>query len=261
MIHRRAMVPALCALLGGLAVLASLHARAADTAAPPSDPRSQAPLDFTGYWVSLVTEDWRFRMLVADPGDTESIPLNPEGIKAAAAWNPEQARSATGEACRAFGAGGIMRIPGRLHITWQDDSTLRIETDSGTQTRLLHFGGHAPLDEAPSWQGYSVASWQGLTPQRRGVDQTKKEGYLQVTTSALRPGYLRTNGVPYSAETQLLEYFDSFKEANGDEYLVVTTVVKDPQYLTLPFVTSSHFRKQPDARGWDPTPCRADEPR
>jgi hypothetical protein len=93
------------------------------------------------------------------------------------------------------------------------------------------------------------------------VDQSKKEGYLQVTTTALRPGYLRTNGVPYGADTQLLEYFDSFKEANGDEYLVVTTVVKDAQYLTLPFVTSSHFRKLPDSRGWDPTACRADEPR
>jgi hypothetical protein len=260
MIRSRAMVQALFALLGAISMVPR-HAQAAETAASVPDARSQAPLDFTGYWVSLVTEDWRFRMMVADPGDTESIPLNPEGVKAAAAWNPQQARAASDEACRAFGAGGIMRIPGRLHIIWQDANTLKIETDSGTQTRLLHFGGRAPTNEAPTWQGYSVANWQRLTPQRRGVDLTKKEGYLQVTTSALRPGYLRTNGVPYGADTQLLEYFDSFKEANGDEYLVVTTVVNDAQYLTLPFVTSSHFRKLPDAGGWDPTPCRVDEPR
>ncbi|MGA2564541.1 MAG: hypothetical protein ABSF96_13345 [Steroidobacteraceae bacterium] len=260
MIRRRAMPQALFALLGAISVV-PLHGQAAESAASVPDARSQAPLDFTGYWISLVTEDWRFRMLVADPGDTESVPLNPEGIKAAAAWNPQQARAASDEACRAFGAGGIMRIPGRVHITWQDANTLKIETDSGTQTRLLHFGGHAATNEAPTWQGYSVARWQGLTPQRRGVDLTKKEGYLQVTTTALRPGYLRTNGVPYGADTQLLEYFDSFKEANGDEYLVVTTVVNDTQYLTQPFVTSSHFRKLPDATGWDPTPCRAGEPR
>jgi hypothetical protein len=258
MIGSRAMLPGLFALL---ASVAPLYAQGAETVESVPDARSQAPLDFTGYWVSLVTEDWRFRMLVGDPGDTESIPLNPEGVKAAASWNPQQARAASAEACRAFGAGGIMRIPGRLHITWQDANTLEIETDSGTQTRLLHFGGRAPTNQVPSWQGYSVASWQGLTPQRRGVDLTKKEGYLQVKTTALRPGYLRTNGVPYGADAQLLEYFDSFKEANGDEYLVVTTVVNDAQYLTQPFVTSSHFRKLPDARGWDPTPCRADEPR
>jgi hypothetical protein len=260
MMRTRALPQALFALLGALSVV-PLHGQVAATAVPVPDARSQAPLDFTGYWVSLVTEDWRFRMLVADPGDTESIPLNPEGVKAAAAWNPQQARAASDEACRAFGAGGIMRIPGRLHITWQDANTLKIETDSGTQTRLLRFGGRAATNEAPTWQGYSVARWQGLAPQRRGVDLTQKEGYLQVTTTALRPGYLRTNGVPYGADTQLLEYFDSFKEANGDEYLVVTTVVTDAQYLTLPFVTSSHFRKLPDATGWDPTPCRADEPR
>jgi hypothetical protein len=247
-------------LLGVLSLL-PLHGRAAETAEAAPDARSQAPLDFTGYWVSLVTEDWRYRMMVADPGDTESIPLNPEGVKAAAAWNPQQARAASDEACRAFGAGGIMRIPGRLHITWQDANTLKIETDSGTQTRLLHFGGRAPLNAAPTWQGYSVANWQGLTPRRRGADLSKKEGYLQVTTSALRAGYLRTNGVPYGADTQLLEYFDSFKEANGDEYLVVTTVVNDAQYLTQPLVTSSHFRRLPDAGGWDPTVCRAAEPR
>ncbi len=32
-----------------------------------------------------------------------------------------------------------MSVPGRLHITWQDANTLRIDTDAGRQTRLVRF--------------------------------------------------------------------------------------------------------------------------
>ena len=211
-------------------------------------------------------------MLVADSGDTESVPLNAEGVKLAKAWDPVQAKADSDHACRAFGAAGLMRIPGRLHISWQDGNTLRVDTDAGTQTRVFHFGGGAaPADDAPSWQGYSSATWEGLAPHRApaaqrlaagaGAASNGAEGYLQVVTTRLLPGYLRTNGVPYGPATHLLEYYDGFKEANGDEYLVITTIVEDPEYLTQPFVTSSHFLRQKDASGWDPTPCRADEPR
>ena len=241
-----------------------LQAQGAGTPATPADARAQAPQDLTGYWVSLVTEDWRFRMLVADPGDTESVPLNPVGIKAAKAWNPQQAKTDGADACKAFGAAGLMRIPGRVHITWQDGTTLKVQTDSGTQTRLFHFGGNALAGEPPSWQGYSVASWQGMAPRGpfgRGPVAGQKEGYLQVITTDLRPGYLRTNGVPYSGHTRLLEDYDTFAERGGDRYLVITTIVHDPAYLTQPFVTSTHFKKLPDGSGWDPTVCRGDEPR
>ena len=250
----------LTALAGALAV----PVQAQQSAPAASDARAGAPLDLTGYWVALVTEDWRFRMLVADPGDTESIPLNPEGVKIAKAWDPQQARADTDNACKAFGAAGLMRIPGRVHISWQNNNTLKVETDSGMQTRLLRFGGVPPANVSSSWQGYSVARWRGMRPPLPGVTTVaaqKKEGYLQVDTSDLRPGYLRTNGVPYGAATRLLEYYDSFTELNGDRYLVITTIVKDPEYLTEPFVTSSHFKWLADASGWDPTPCRADEPR
>jgi len=224
--------------------------------------REQAPQDLTGYWVSLVTEDWRFRMMVADPGDTESVPLNAEGLKVAKSWNPDQARADNANACKAFGAAGLMRIPGRLHISWQGDNVLKIQTDSGTQTRLFYFSKPLPRDESLSLQGYSVARWQGTgSRQPLGRSQKTKEGYLEVITDHLLPGYLRTNGVPYSSGTKLLEYYDGFREANGDVYLVITTVVTDATYLTQPFVTSSHFKQQPGNSGWDPTPCRADEPR
>jgi hypothetical protein len=76
-------------------------------------------------------------------------------------------------------------------------------------------------------------------------------------TTNMRAGYLRKNGVPYSENALLTEYFDVAPLPNGDQLLVVTAIVEDSSYLTQPFVVSSHFRKQADAKGWDPTPCSA----
>ena len=59
-------------------------------------------------------------------------------------------------------------------------------------------------------------------------------------------GNLRKNGVPYSENASLVEYFDRFSESNGDTWLVVTSIVTDRQYLTQPFVTTTHFKKIPD---------------
>jgi hypothetical protein len=237
--------------------------------APPKSPREAAPVDFTGYWVSVVTEDWRWRMVTPIKGDFASIPLNAEGRRVGLLWDPSK-DDASGESCRAYGAPAIMRLPGRLHITWQDDRTLKIETDSGTQTRLLHFtqgspqSPKPPANTKPSWQGYSTAQWEqpvrgtgtplpGLGATRQGAGGRS----LEVVTTQLRPGYLRKNGPPYSANAIVSEYFDLSKERNGDTWFVVTTIVEDPQYLTEPFVTSTNFKKQADGSGWDPQPCRA----
>jgi hypothetical protein len=73
----------------------------------------------------------------------------------------------------------------------------------------------------------------------------------------MKPGYLRKNGVPYSSDAVLTEYFTTIKEDNGDEYLIVTTMLDDPTYLAGPYVRSAQFRKQKDASGWNPTPCSA----
>jgi hypothetical protein len=230
---------------------------------PPVTPKANEPLDLTGYWVSVVTEDWRYRMVTPPKGDFPGLPVNAEGRRVANTWDPAK-DIAAGEQCRSYGAGAIMRVPERLHITWQDDTTLKLETDAGMQTRLFHFGGTPPQGTAPSWQGYSVANWEGLNPRvsALGFGQTDgvrpgQEGYLKVLTSQLRPGYLRKNGVPYSANATVEEYFDSFKEPNGDIWLIVTAIVTDPQYLAQPYITSSNFKKLPDASGWNPTQCEA----
>ena len=252
-------------LAGCLFLFAStLHAQGRGAPkGPPPTPQAAAPADFTGYWVSVVTEDWRWRMVTPIKGDFAGIPLNAEGRRLGNAWDPAKDEAA-GNQCKAYGAAAILRVPGRLHITWQDENTLKIETDQGMQTRLLHFGGKPPQNEQPSGQGYSVAQWEqplrGTGLPQAGLGATREGGQgrsLEVVTTHLSPGYLRKNGPPYSAGTVLKEYFDLSKERNGDTWFVVTTVVEDAQYLSEPFVTSTNFRKEPDVSKWTPTPCSA----
>src|SRR5690606_22755551 len=139
-----------------LCLLAILPAQAQP---PQAAAREAAPWDPSGYWVSLVTEDWRFRMLAAPAGDYPGIALTPRGQAIAQAWDPA-ADAAAGELCKAYGAGGIMRMPTRLNIHWQGDDVLAIETDAGRQTRLLKFGAAQDEDGAGTLQGVSRASWQ-----------------------------------------------------------------------------------------------------
>jgi hypothetical protein len=226
-------------------------------AAPPTA-RASAPKDFTGYWVAVVTEHWHLRMEMPPKGEFAMLPLTPAAREAANKWTA--AEDAGGNECRSYGAASIMRIPGRLHIHWADDSTLQIDTDSGTQTRMLHFGAPAPSDFQPTWQGYSVAQWAGVSMGRAGRTPGPN-GDLGVVTTKMKAGYLRKNGVPYSENTRLQEYFDTFTEPEGTSWLVVTSIITDPMYLTGPYATTNHFKKIPDTQGWDPTPCRADQPR
>jgi len=223
-------------------------------AGPAATGRAAALKDLTGYWVSVVAEHWHLRMLVPPKGNFEMLPLNAEARRVANTWDPAK----ESEPCKSYGAAAIMRVPGRLHIQWADDNTLRIDTDSGTQTRLFHFGGTTPAAQPPQWQGYSVAAWERAA---RGGGEGGAAGDLKVTTTHMRAGYLRKNGVPYSENTSLEEYFDMFSEPNGDTWLVVDSIVRDSQYLTQPYITSVAFKKLPNASGWDPTPCRADQPR
>ena len=222
----------------------------------PETPRAAAPIDLTGYWVSVVTEDWRFRMMTPAKGDYPSIPLNAEGRRVADRWDPAKDEAA-GDTCKSYGAAAIMRMPGRIHITWQDDLTVKVETDTGAQTRLFHFGRPQPPAGPPTWQGFSVAEWEYAGGGRRGRAAVQG-GDLKVVTTHLRPGYLQKNGVPYSGDAVVTEHFDALnKEPNGDQWLIVTTLVEDPQYLNQPFQRSTHFKRQADETGWDPSPCTA----
>ena len=201
-------------------------------------------MDLTGYWVSYVTENWRYRMVTPAKGEYRRIPSSRAALPIIDAWDPA-ADERAGNQCKSYGAGNIMSVPGRLHITWQDADTLKIETDAGTQTRLFHFAPRTGTTSQASWQGDSTATWE---PAADG-------GSLRVVTSNLRAGYLRKNGVPYSERATVTEHFDLTPLADNGKLLLVTTIVDDPVYLTGPYVVSPHFKKEPDGSKWDPTPC------
>jgi hypothetical protein len=225
-------------------------------------PRSGAFLDLTGQWVSVITEDWRWRMVTPPKEDTASVPLNPAGRKLADAWDLDADR-ARGDLCKAFGPPGLIRQPGRLRIRWENDNTLLVEFDAGMQTRRFHFGAPAPA-ASPSLQGHSVARWV-RQPQNRGIfgrGGAASGGSLEVITTNLTTGYLRPNGVPYSDRTTVKEFFDSFTLPDNDgTWLIVTTVIADPVYLTQEFVVSSQFKKEPEGSKWNPRPCDIPAPR
>jgi hypothetical protein len=273
-----------CSLLGMFAgFLAAQPQPAAGTAA--GTPKSVAPVDITGYWVSVITEDWAYRMMTPPKGDFTSLPLNPEGVKAGNAWDPAKDVSA-GEQCKAYGAGGIMRMPVRLHITWQDENTLKVEIDNGNQVRLFHFNDVQAPAQA-DWQGFSAAHWETV---REGLGQAapagalngpgaanfggggrggaggfingtpitpnQMSGSLKVTTTKMRPGYVRRNGAPYSGNAVMTEFFDRTTEKNGDVWLIHTSSLDDSQYFSVPLLLTDHYKREPDGSKFNPRPCR-----
>jgi hypothetical protein len=231
----------------------------------PANARAAAPIDLTGWWVAVITEDWRWRMVTPLRGDFANIPASPAAYPVGAAWDPAKDEAA-GDSCKAYGAPALLRRPGRLHIVWENDDTLRIDADEGTQTRLLRFGAAPAATEVPSLQGFSSARWEaplrGAAPpevftigtQPRAGAQGRS---LEVHTTRLQPGYLRANGIPYSDRTEVTEYFNTFTEPNGTEWFVVTTIVRDPVYLTGPYVTTSNFKREASGAKFAPSPCRA----
>ncbi|HEY3160362.1 MAG TPA: hypothetical protein VGJ78_15460 [Vicinamibacterales bacterium] len=264
---------------------------------PPPTAKAIAPIDITGYWTAVVTEDWHVRMLTPSKGDFGSgvagtienpgvgfvgagpnpaaqgnIPYNTIAAQTAMKWDPAK-DEAEGNACKAYGAPGIMRLPTHLHITWQDDNTLKVDADYGTQTRLFHFAppatqgrldyGNAtllpvrpsrlepPAGVEPSVQGYSVAQWTIMG----GSGNFERGGNLKVATNRLKPGYYWKNGMPYTGNAAVTEYFRTMELPDRSQWIRYTQVVDDPEYLTQPWIVNYAFKKLPDGSKWNPTPC------
>ena len=245
------------ALVAAAVLAAILHSDvSAQQPAATRTSRVAAPVDLTGNWVSVVTEEWLWRMTTPRKGDYTSIPLSDEGRRVADRWDP-----ASDGSCQAYGAGGLMRLPMRLRISWRGDDALAVETDAGQQTRLLRFDRTPPAG-ARSLQGHSMAEWEPIggppvvRSGRPGPAGAPRGGALKVVTTNLSEGWLRPNGVAYSESTSLLEYWDRVTFPNGDTWLIVTSVVSDPRYLVKDYTTSVHFKQEADGSKWKPVPCR-----
>lgn len=231
--------------------------------------RPSAPVDLTGTWVSIVTEDWRYRMVTPQIGDLANIPENEAGREYAMNWRPEMD---VGNECRAYGAAAIMHEPGRIKISWENDQTLKLEFDAGRQTRLLHFNPNVAAGE-PSRQGHSLARWErprglqvppvvtNVVPIGQQFPRPEMvSNSLQVFTNNLTAGYLRKNGLPHSDNVLVREYFDMITIPDGSTWLIVDIIVEDPEFLEAPWVTSMNFKKEPDDSNWDPQDCFVTNP-
>ena len=210
--------------------------------------------------MSLVTDDWRYRMLTPPKGNVDYVPVNHgRAAREPATWDPAKDEAA-GEACRAYGAGGVMRLPARLHITWEDDNTMqhghrRGHADAPVLLRVA-------LPPCPARRGRRGRALGGALddarrPGRRGRGPAPELASSWSTTTRLRPGYVRKNGVPYGANADAHRVLRASGRRAGQEYLAVTTMVDDPQYLAQPYIKTYEFKKQRDATGWNPTPCSA----
>ena len=223
--------------------------------------RERAPIDITGQWVSVVNEDWLWRMVTPPAGDTASIPLNAQGRAVALDWDLES-DIAAGRLCHAFGPPGLIRQPTRVRISWEGDGTMRLDFDAGTQTRRLDFETNASPAQS-SLQGHSSASWTRMSrpPGMFGGGSEAMGGTLHVRTTNMASGYLRPNGVPYSERAIMEEYFHTFMlPGDGGTWLIVTTVVDDPEYLTTKLIMSTQFKKETSRSGWNPRPCEISPP-
>ena len=233
----------------------------------PATAQAAAPIDFTGTWASVITEDWRFRMVTPPKGDAASIPANQAAIRASEEWDPAK-DIAAGEQCKAFGAPGILRMPTRIRISWQDAQTLKLEFDNGTQTRLFHFDRNVQAPAQADWQGHSVAHWETMPEGQgqpaagggRGGGAPQLSGGLRVVTTRLRSGYMRRNGIPYSGNAVYTEAFDVTPGPQNETWLIVTSQLDDPMYLNQPYMLSTQFKKEPDASKFQPRPCELTPP-
>jgi hypothetical protein len=277
---------------------ARLTAQQAQGAPPPAavvqPARVAAPIDITGTWASVITEDWQWRFVTPIVGDYTGIPLNADGDRVARQWNPD-ADVKAGQQCKGFGAAAINRLPTRLQISWVDDNTMKLDFDLGTQSRLVHFD-KSKASNARSLQGHAIGEWIDLPAPGRGgpVGQPPagaragapaapaagaapagragappaaarggraagaagpRAGGLKIVTTNLLPQYLRQNGVPVSEKAVVTEYLDVVPAPDGTQWLVLKTQVDDPTYLSGWYQVSSNFKKEATAAKWSPTPC------
>ena len=260
---------------GGAAAAAPAQGRGAAAPAPAAGGRGGAPVDLTGTWVSIVTEDWIERMSPDSPrsgvlGGRGGGGGGGGGAAAGAGRGGAAVPAAPADPCRVYGAGGSLRVPGRLNISWVDENTLKVEMDAGTQTRLFHFNATVPPNTPKTLQGYSVATWEvgrgggGGGGNRGGgaaAPAPARWGNLKVVTTNLTGGYLLSSRDTYSENAVLTENFTRHSDF-GAEYFTVTAVIEDGAAPAGgggrgggPRVTSSTFKKEPNNSKFAPTGC------
>ena len=197
-----------------------------------------APHDLSGYWEPLITEDFKLRTQGVKKGEYNGIELNDAARAIADQFKPDAgADELLFDKCGPHGAPRIMFTDTRLRIT-TGNAVVSMELEAEGQTRRFYLDKREWQGGELQWQGHSNAYPDG-------------KSLLTVITRHMRPGLLRSNGIPYSEDAVLTEHY-----ARHGEYLTVIQALEDPEYLKSPFITSTSFRKIPDPNDWRMGSCR-----
>ena len=192
-----------------------------------------AQMDLSGAWGQRFHEDAPERGAGPEIGDYTGLPINDAARRRADAWDAAKWTMPERQ-CEPhpadYGPRGpaSLRISSTLDPVSQDVVSWNVTVLWMVQQRTIWMDGRAhPSEYAQhTWQGFSTGEWEG--------------DMLKVTTTHLKEGWVRRNGLPRSSEATMTEYF-----LRHDDYLTLVTVVRDPVYLTEPLVRTSNWVLDP----------------
>jgi hypothetical protein len=200
------------------------------TALLASVPPAAAQTDLTGFW-------WRIRHEWEQPpggpeiGDYSYYPLNEEALSRATTYDPAIEEVQQIRQCWPHSIGYAMFSLEPMQIRHEEDHIFfRVMANEAIRHVWMDGREHPPPYALHTWYGFSTGEWQGNT--------------LVVTTTHVKEGHVRRNGVPHSDQMTVTEYFTR----HGDDLLTMVTVFDDPIYFTEPLVRHMTFRRTEDGQ-------------
>ena len=207
---------------------------AAAPAAAAAGGAPQTNCDVSGEWSARSREDTEDRVLLGtNPGDYTGFPLNDAGRQFADHWSASILSLLTQQALP-HPAQYIMRGPGpniRIAKFTNDAGQFTGYTLAGVygrNDRTIWMDGRTPPPD------YAEYTWDGFSIGRC------ERGMLVVTTTHMKYGYHRRNGVPASVKSKMTEYFIR----HGTE-LTIMQFTEDPVYLDEILARTTDFQLNP----------------
>jgi hypothetical protein len=195
---------------------------------------ARAQVDFTGEWAPLYHEDGPERGPGPELADYTEFPINDAARMRADSYDADRISVVQEYQCRPHGADYALRGLGQVRI-WRDIDQATQRTSAfhlhflawdSERTIYLDARPHPPEYALHTFQGFSTGVWEG--------------NMLTITTTHLKPNYLRRNGLPRSDKATLTEHW-----TRHADYLTITTVIEDPVFLTEPLVRSDNWYLDP----------------
>ena len=219
-----------CGLLAGGTLTSAIVALAviATRSASAQAPAPGGFFDFSGEYAVLFHEDQPERIPGPEIGDYLGMPINDAARLHADSWDASMLTLPEYQ-CRPHPADYGTRGP-NVRIWKQIDtpsqSLVAFHTHSAWQaqerTIWMDNRPHPPEYAAHTWQGFSTGVFEGDS--------------LTITTTHIKVGYIRRNGLSRSDDAQIVEHWN-----RHDQYLTWMVWINDPHYLTEPLVRTSDY--------------------